>query len=188
MAEYSKTEIAKIMGESSRKIQFWIDLGLVVPDISPPSGKGKAMIFSEKNLIEFGMIRVLQKDCKLRLATIITILRILRKGECKGQKFKDFFDNPHWGHNRDVIFIQSQPDGDARAISVKEVKRKPPLDAIEKSRRLLGISETKEDDLIMNQWIPEWEMALSSKKILSYETILLGKVKILAMKKLGISN
>jgi DNA-binding transcriptional MerR regulator len=188
MTKYRKTEIAKILGESSRKIQFWVDSGLVKPDVVPPSGKGKAMIFSENNLIQFKMIKILQMDCKLGLTTIRIILDILRKGEFKGEKFRDFFTNPLWGQDRDVIFIQSQPDNDARAISVKEVAWHPPIDTIEKKRHVLGITRRGKYDSIMDQWIPEWRMALGDPKILSYETIYLGKVKILAMNKLGLSK
>ena len=81
MAEYSKRDIAGILGRSHRNITYWTDFGLVIPDIQPSQGRGVARIYSERNLIEFGMIDIMNKDFGVNLDTIRDILQVLRDGK-----------------------------------------------------------------------------------------------------------
>ena len=78
MVSYSKRDIAERIGETTRKISWWIDQELVLPDIAPSRGKGAPLVFSERNLIEFRMIQIMKDECGLSLASIKNILAQLR--------------------------------------------------------------------------------------------------------------
>jgi DNA-binding transcriptional MerR regulator len=119
MAQYSKRDIAKILGRSHRNITYWTDFGLVIPDIQPSQGRGIARIYSDRNLIEFAMIDIMVKVMKVSLDTIQYILKNLRAGFCiewekqiaiSGRaepiKFHDFFINQDWGTKKDLLFIE----------------------------------------------------------------------------------
>ncbi|MBC8180360.1 MerR family transcriptional regulator [candidate division KSB1 bacterium] len=113
MEQYLKRDIAKLIGETPRKIQFWTDSGLVLPDILSSGGKGVPKIYSGRNLIEFKMIQVIRDRLGMGRGIQIGILKIifdgLRKGEydrgIKTIKFKDFYTNPEWGVERELLFI-----------------------------------------------------------------------------------
>ena len=106
MAEYSKRDIAKILGRSHRNITYWTDFGLVIPDVQPSQGRGIARIYSDRNLIEFAMIDIMVKIMKVSLDNIQYIFNNLRAGFYIGWeeqkkilgwgkpiKFSDFFSN-----------------------------------------------------------------------------------------------
>ncbi len=118
MAEYSKRDIAKILGRSHRNITYWTDFGLVIPDIQPSQGRGVPRIYSARNLIEFAMIDIMLKQTKTSLDSIHNILKNLREGrylDWKKQKeilgwgepikFPDFYDNAGWGAKKDVVYF-----------------------------------------------------------------------------------
>jgi DNA-binding transcriptional MerR regulator len=129
MTEYSKRDIAKILGRSHRNITYWTDFGLVIPDVQPSQGRGVPRIYSERNLIEFGMIDILVKDFGVSLDSIQHILKVLREGEYKQymgkfgfpskeekekgiykfkvQAFRDFYKNPDWGHEKELIYVEN---------------------------------------------------------------------------------
>ena len=48
-ANHTKRELAGLIGRPLRTIQFWTDIGLVIPEILPSRGKGKPRIYSPKN-------------------------------------------------------------------------------------------------------------------------------------------
>ena len=118
MKEYSKRDIAKILGRSHRNITYWTDFGLVIPDVQPSQGRGVPRIYSARNLIEFAMIDIMLKQTKTSLDSIHNILKNLRKGrylDWKKQKeilgwgepikFPDFYDNVDWGAKKDVVYM-----------------------------------------------------------------------------------
>ena len=78
--EYTKRDIAKILELSVRKVTFWTDFGLVIPDIKPSRGKGRARLYSERNLIEFAMIDILINQVKISLNNVRYIFESLRRG------------------------------------------------------------------------------------------------------------
>jgi hypothetical protein len=119
MAEYSKRDIAKIIGRTHRNITYWTDFGLVIPDVQPSQGRGISRIYSDRNLIEFAMIDIMVKVMKVSLDTIQYIFKNLRAGfyiEWEKQKktlgwgkpikFPDFFDNHEWGPKKDLLFVE----------------------------------------------------------------------------------
>lgn len=56
-AEYTRKQVAKIIGRPARTIQFWTDQGLVIPEIDNPVGRGTKRKYSERNLKEFEAIK-----------------------------------------------------------------------------------------------------------------------------------
>ena len=160
--KYTKTEMAKRLNEPPRKIQFWVDSGLIVPDIVPPSGRGRAVVFSERNLIEFGMIQVLQK-CSLTLETIKKIFSLLRKDV---HEYDDFFYSPGWGRETELFFTIYQPDN-----RVTEFWKIDP-----------------DQYTSINTWtvFPTIDYGQQTKDCLTMQTIYLGRIKLQAMKNLGL--
>ncbi len=119
MASYLKTDIAKKIDEPPRKIQAWTDFGLILPEIIPPRGKGIARVYSEKNLLEFGIIKILKDQEGFSLDFIKWILNGLRAGvsqenDLYGKKaavFEDFYSNVVWGNEKELLFLRWGPAG-----------------------------------------------------------------------------
>jgi DNA-binding transcriptional MerR regulator len=110
MKEYLKRNIADILEISPRKVQFYTDQFLVIPDIQPPSGKGSPRIYSYRNLVEFAMIVLMSGSFGVQLNTISVILMFLRDGQFKHSrfgptKFEDFYTSDSWGVSKELIFI-----------------------------------------------------------------------------------
>lgn len=103
--EYLKRDIAAIIGEPTRKITFWTDSKLVIPDIESEGGRGVSKKYSQQNLTEFAMIKVMRDHFQISLHTIQMILAGLRTAKSSNQPFADFYDNQAWGQNRELLFI-----------------------------------------------------------------------------------
>ena len=56
MSDYSKQDIAQIIGLTKRQVQFYVDHQVVTPIESGGLGRGKKQIFSSESVIEFGII------------------------------------------------------------------------------------------------------------------------------------
>ena len=126
-SNFLKREIAGLLGKPPRTIQYWTDIGLIIPDIQPSQGKGKARIYSSRNLLEFTMISVMVEHIGVKLETIKYIFQCLREGEdifhrevmfsdykdtedIPGDKrilFKDFFENSDWGVKKELSYCES---------------------------------------------------------------------------------
>ena len=102
---YVKKDIARIIEEPIRKITFWTDSGLVIPDVESEGGRGVSKKYSEFNLVEFAMIKVMRDHFQISLHTIQMILAGLRKANSTNQPFADFYNNPEWGRERELLFI-----------------------------------------------------------------------------------
>ena len=59
--KYLKKDIANILKLSPRTISFYTDMGVVIPDIANPTGRGKKRVYSEENLIQFLIVKRLKK-------------------------------------------------------------------------------------------------------------------------------
>jgi DNA-binding transcriptional MerR regulator len=103
---YVKKDIARIIDEPTRKITFWTDSKLVKPDIESEGGRGVSKKYSELNLIEFAMIKVMRDHLQISLHTIQMILAGLRAAQTSNRSFTVFYDNPAWGLERELLFIQ----------------------------------------------------------------------------------
>ena len=121
MEEYLKSDIAKIIDRPIRTIQYWTDQKLVIPDIEPSQGRGKARVYSKRNLIEFAMIVVMSSWSNVELASIDFILEALREGRDifspVETTFYDFYTNSEWGDKKELVFVQ-------------EIRFEPMFDAI----------------------------------------------------------
>jgi DNA-binding transcriptional MerR regulator len=122
MEQFTKREIAKLLGKPPRTISYWTDFGLVIPDITPSQGRGKARIYSEKNLLEFGMIEIMSRELNVSLDDIQKIMNVLRDGKpptfggslvisafgpVPSQPqftFGDFFLDRSWGIKSDILY------------------------------------------------------------------------------------
>jgi hypothetical protein len=110
MEQYLKRNIADILEISPRKVQFYTDEFLVIPDVQPPSGKGSPRIYSYRNLVEFAMIVLMSGSFGVPLNLISMILLFLRDGQFKHgrsgpTKFEDFYTSDLWGVSKELIFI-----------------------------------------------------------------------------------
>ena len=164
--QYRKVDIARLLGEPTRKIQYWVDQGLVIPEIVSKGSKGRAMVFSKQNLIEFAMVKKLQQY-DLKLIAISRVLRLLR-GENRiffGKvDFRDFYTNPGWGIDRELIYFASKTDNDFEAILYIK-------DGIEQQMQTnrLNMSEPETNNAL--------GFLLREKDILAQTMIMLGRVK-----------
>ena len=128
MAEYLKSDIARILNKRPGTIEYYTTLGLVVPDIEPSQGKGVPRVYSSRNLLEFGMIEVMSR-LGVPLSTIQIVLGILRKGEWVPENvlveavtksstqdalkqiqeekvsFKDFWTSDEWGSPKELFYV-----------------------------------------------------------------------------------
>lgn len=110
MKQYLKRNIADILKISPRKIQFYTDEFLVIPDVQRPSGKGSPRIYSYRNLVEFAMVVLMSGSFGVPLNLISIILSFLRDGNFKAGrfgllKFEDFYKSDSWGVSKELIFI-----------------------------------------------------------------------------------
>ena len=76
---YSSTEAAQITGCTRRQLQYWRDVGMVVPTVNP-SGKGRNVYYSQSNLLE---LKVMEHLLALGLCFDLcaSVLEHLRKNE-----------------------------------------------------------------------------------------------------------
>lgn len=61
MKEFLKQDVVRTLGIPSRTVQLYVDLGLIIPEIANPSGRGARRKFSRNNLFQFLLIKELQK-------------------------------------------------------------------------------------------------------------------------------
>jgi DNA-binding transcriptional MerR regulator len=131
MSEHVKKNIANILKKPPRTIEFWTSSGLVLPEIVPSQGKGKSRVYSDRNLIQFGMVD-LMSQMGVSLDIIRNILTVLRMGEWTpepfpwefrgvegedGKKaieewkktnkihFYDFWGDDAWGKTKELVFV-----------------------------------------------------------------------------------
>jgi len=130
MSQYLKRDIARIFKKRPNTIEYYTSSGLVIPDIEPSQGRGKPRVYSGRNLIEFGMIEVMQR-MGISLSTVDRVLGILRKGEWspdgfvevmekKGVEaavdwkrhniisFRSFWKSDEWGIKKELVFLDVQ--------------------------------------------------------------------------------
>jgi DNA-binding transcriptional MerR regulator len=55
----NKTAIAERSGLTPRQVQFYTEQGIIVPEVDPGEGRGKTRLYSDHNLFQFGIIKVL---------------------------------------------------------------------------------------------------------------------------------
>jgi hypothetical protein len=95
MTEYDKNEIAKLIGRPVRTIEYYSRIGL--PDVEPP-GRGRAQVYSGRNLVEFAMIEILSRRLARTLELVGAILKLIRT------EVDDFFSSDEWGNSKELVF------------------------------------------------------------------------------------
>ena len=83
---YTKREVSEHTGLPPRKVQFYTETGIIIPDIDDAKGKGKNRKYSFDNIIEFLMCKELT-DCGVRLEIIKSILKHVAESRKRGQKW-----------------------------------------------------------------------------------------------------
>jgi DNA-binding transcriptional MerR regulator len=193
MDAYRKREIAKRLGEPPRKIQFWVDEGIVTPDIKPPSGRGKAMLFSERNLIEFGMIQIMKDEFGLGLAAIKKILAELRMISDPDQRknsalefASDFYTNLEWGTELELLYVYQHRDPTSGMLYEAVITQSDRAQDILRIMEPKVISEPIDDQKDFKEvYPPSFKAFLASS--LPVTVVGIGKMKNLALERLGIN-
>ena len=95
-------------------MQFWGDRLPIIPEIQGKRGKGSAQLYSERNLIEFGLVDMLVGE-GVPLERIGPILGCLHSGRFRSDVktevvFDDFYTNPAWGDTKELVFITDRLD------------------------------------------------------------------------------
>jgi len=55
--EFTRKEVAKETNLNERLVKFYTDEGLVEPEIDPGKGRGKVRRYSQRNIIDFALIK-----------------------------------------------------------------------------------------------------------------------------------
>jgi len=92
---YSSTEAARITGCSRRQLQYWRDVGMVVPTVNP-SGKGRNVYYSLSDLLA---LKVMEHSLALGLCfdLCVFVLEHLKKNEdWFFARFPERIDRKQW--------------------------------------------------------------------------------------------
>jgi len=223
MKKFSKRQISNKLEKPVRTITYWTDRGLVRPDIKPSRGKGRERFFSERNLIEFGMIDLMLKQTDLSLSYIGYILAILQLAHFQKEidykafiekffdgklsigndkasqlmkrlifeansiipEIQDFYTNPEWGVKRELIFM-----GFGMLLKADFKADKFPKDI--KKAIMFGVPLFFVLENIQKMHDTQFEKAsadlLKMPNVLSSNYIYLGKIKNIAMKRIGLKS
>jgi len=73
MEKVKKGDAAKIVGVTPRSVHYWTDEALLQLDVPTPEGKGYHRLYSQKNLVEFEVIRLMSRS-GLDLKTIKQVM------------------------------------------------------------------------------------------------------------------
>jgi len=113
MSEFSKRDIARILNRPQRTVAYWADFGFVIPEIQPSQGKGITRVYSDRNLVEFGMIDVMVKDLKISLDTIQSVFIGMREnrghdGDTVANRFWGWSHGRRYGSDHELIYYESK--------------------------------------------------------------------------------
>ena len=72
-------EISKILKEKPSKISYYVNKGIVIPDINNPIGRGKVRRYSLNNMLDFLIVKELSKN-GITLDTIKFVLSEIPNG------------------------------------------------------------------------------------------------------------
>jgi hypothetical protein len=177
MREYTKAEIAKMVGIPPRTVQYWIERGLLVPItwrlpleqcdphdkvwrglLAEERRRGKRMMFYEDAIITLHSIRILQ-NAGFRLDTIDIVLKQIARNVC------DFFVNPIWGTKKELVVCQTVSEGKVFCMifeKTKDIGRNNP-------GLVLDIEKLDDDG--------NFKLPMPGEGVTGYLCIFLGEVK-----------
>jgi DNA-binding transcriptional MerR regulator len=130
---FTKREVANLVGLSARNIQYWVDMELIIPDVSPKSGRGKALLFSRENLVHIEMVKILQQ-CGLSLQMIVSLMSSVQNDGRDDPARKDFnfdicdkniweFSDAALAHNELVVDVGELSLGTGCVIMDRVIKK-----------------------------------------------------------------
>lgn len=64
---YTSRQVMRLAGISKRRLDYWIDKGIVLPDVDRAIGRGRVRLFSFANLVEFRVAAWLRNKVSLQL-------------------------------------------------------------------------------------------------------------------------
>lgn len=111
---YIRKEVEELIGMSARKIQFYTDLGLVIPAVENPTGRGTTRRYSRRNMFELLIIQELVRN-GVTLENVKTLMLAMTfMFRMKG--IPDWHKCPHWDVELDepkkgAIVIYDPPEG-----------------------------------------------------------------------------
>jgi DNA-binding transcriptional MerR regulator len=76
--EWQIKDVCKIVGIRMNQAQYWTRLKVINPDITGPTNRRKARLFSQKNLFEFSLMKELTKH-RVRAKDVKEILAKIRE-------------------------------------------------------------------------------------------------------------
>lgn len=115
--EYTRSQIAKRVDVKGQTIHFWTITGLIVPNISSPSGAGFQRKYDRRNVIECFFIRSFQQE-GFSLEKIKRILGFLRSWhKNKPADMPNFFDDPSF----DLYYRFIRYEGDQGPYTFEDI-------------------------------------------------------------------
>jgi len=108
--DWTKSEVAKVLGISPRTVQFYTDQGIIVPGVYAPQGRGTTRKYSATNLVEYAVVSELSR-CGLALADIKQVMRSGRLIESGGGDPWDPLGLPTNQHFYIIIYDPHSQDG-----------------------------------------------------------------------------
>jgi hypothetical protein len=121
MKIFSKSAIAEKIKRPKRTITSWADFGYIHPDDPRERRPGRAREFSERNLIEYGMVDAMNR-LGVKLKTVKLIMDYIQPD---AGNIQDFFGDSKWGKTRELAYIEfttSQGESDYRFQFIKSDK------------------------------------------------------------------
>ena len=115
--EYTRSQIAKRVDVKGQTIHFWTIIGLIVPNISSPSGAGFQRKYDRHNVIECFFIRYFQLEgfSLEKIKRILGLLRTWHKN--KPVDMPNFFDDPSF----DLYYRFIRYEGDKGPSTLEDI-------------------------------------------------------------------
>lgn len=115
MQEFTRKELEEILGIPARRIQFYTDEELLVPEVDNPKGRGTTRKYSRFNLLELLIVRELS-DSGVQLVKLKEILGKLREHVRGGSKLWDPKTENVSGGGGKLIVYNPQSEGCVLAV------------------------------------------------------------------------
>lgn len=90
---FTKKQIAETAGLTPRQVQFYVEEGIITPDVDSGRGRGNVRKYSRKNLLEFMLVKTLS-DYKIGISQIREILTYLRDHERSPLDIPEIYNEP----------------------------------------------------------------------------------------------
>ena len=116
MQEFTRKELEEILGIPARRIQFYTDEELLVPEVDNPKGRGTTRRYSKFNLLELLIVRELS-DSGVQLAKLKEILLKFREHVQGGSRLWDLKTERVNGGGGKLIIYNPQSESCVLAVT-----------------------------------------------------------------------